>query len=67
MLEMDRFSEGYKRAIDKIWGPIGKNGFLGRNPSFWARTRSKTENFFRVVEWESCSPGYTGNTGNMPC
>ena len=26
-LEMDRLSEGYKRAIDKIWGPTAKNRF----------------------------------------
>ena len=32
---MDRHSDGgYKRAIDKIQGPIAKNGVLGRNPSF---------------------------------
>ena len=25
---MDRLSEGYKRAIDKIWGPLAKNHAL---------------------------------------
>ena len=32
--EMDRLSEGYKQAIDKIWSPMAKNGFLGWNPGF---------------------------------
>ena len=30
--EMDRLSEGYKWAVDKIWDHIAKNWFLGRNP-----------------------------------
>ena len=30
--EMDRLSEGYKRAIDKILGPIAKNGL------FWPKS-----------------------------
>ena len=30
-------AEGYKRAIDEIWGPIAKNEFSGRNPKFWAQ------------------------------
>ena len=30
--QIDRNVEGYKRAIDENWGPIAKNGFLGRNP-----------------------------------
>ena len=38
-LEMDRLSEGCKRAIDKSRGPIAKNGCLGRNPSFWAQKK----------------------------
>ena len=32
--EMKRLSEGYKQAIDKIWSPIAKNGYLGQNSSF---------------------------------
>ena len=38
-LEMNRLSEGYKRAIDKIWGPIAKHGFFGQNPGFWAKKK----------------------------
>ena len=29
---LDRLAEGYKRAIDIIWGPLAKNGILGWNP-----------------------------------
>ena len=39
-LEMDRLAEGYKRSIDEIQGPIAKDGFLGRNPNFWAKKRA---------------------------
>ena len=35
-------AEGYKRFVDKNRGPISKNGFLGRNPDFWAQKRSST-------------------------
>ena len=31
-LGMNRLSEGYKRAIDKIWGRIAKVGFWGGKP-----------------------------------
>ena len=37
--QIDRLAEGYKRAIDKIRGPIAKNGFLGQNPNFWAQKK----------------------------
>ena len=39
MWEMNCLSEGYKQAVDKIWGPMTKNGFFGRKPSFWAKKR----------------------------
>ena len=29
--QIDRLAKGYKRAIDKIRGPIAKNVFLGQN------------------------------------
>ena len=32
--------EGKEAVIDKIWGPIAKKGFLGRNPSLWAQKKS---------------------------
>ena len=38
-LELNRLTEGYEWAIDKIWGSMGKNGDLGQKPSF----RPKTE------------------------
>ena len=40
--QINRLAEGYKRAIDKIWGPIAKKGFLGRNPNFWAQKKVLT-------------------------
>ena len=33
--QIDRLAKGYKRAIDKIRGPIAKNGFLGQKPARW--------------------------------
>ena len=33
--KMDRLSEGYNRAIDKIWGPMAINRVLSQNLSFW--------------------------------
>ena len=30
--QIDRLAKGYKRAIDKIRGPIAKNGLSGQNP-----------------------------------
>ena len=33
--QIDRLAKGYKRAIDKIRGPIAKNGFSGQNPARW--------------------------------
>ena len=39
--KMNCFSEGYKQAIDKIWGRIAKNGFLGQKPCF-SRDRAKS-------------------------
>ena len=33
--QIDRLAKGYKRAIDKIRGPIAKNGFSGQNPPRW--------------------------------
>ena len=33
----ETFGEGYKQAIDKIWGPVAKNGFSGENPNFRAQ------------------------------
>ena len=37
--KIDRLFEGYKRAIDKIRGPIAKRGFFGPNPSFWSQNK----------------------------
>ena len=37
---MNRISEGYKRAIDKICGPIAKNGVFVQSPSFPAPKKS---------------------------
>ena len=34
-LDMNHLVEDYKRAIDKICGPMAKKGFLGRKPRFW--------------------------------
>ena len=31
---MNRPSEDYKGAVDKIWGRKAKNGFSGRKPNF---------------------------------
>ena len=33
--QIDRLAKGYKRAIDKIRGPMAKNGFSGQNPARW--------------------------------
>ena len=35
MSAIEDIVEGYKRAIDKIRGPIAKNGFSGQNPARW--------------------------------
>ena len=35
--QIDRLAKVYKWAIDKIRGPIAKNGFLGQYPNFWAQ------------------------------
>ena len=34
--------EGKEPVIDKIWGPIAKKGFLGRNPSLWTQKKKST-------------------------
>ena len=53
---MDRLSEGYKRAIDKIWGPMAKNGFSGRNPKFLAQKKHFfTLNPVLTTTGESCT------------
>ena len=39
-LLMNRLSEGYKRAVDKIWAHMAKNGFSGRKSSFRAPKKS---------------------------
>ena len=31
---MDRLSEGYKQAIDKIWGPVAEKRIFGPNSEF---------------------------------
>ena len=52
---MDRLSQGYKRSIDKIWGPIAKmqcnakNGFSGQKPSFWAPKKDSHLNGHHVL------------------
>ena len=43
---MEDIFEGYKRAIDKIRGPIAKNGFLGQNPKILAQ---KDLHFLRLT------------------
>ena len=40
--------QGYKRAVDKIWGPMPKNGVLGRKSSFRAVSR-KTPIYFMIL------------------
>ena len=40
MCEMDRLFEGYKWAIDKIWGPRAKKRIFGRNPFFLPKKSS---------------------------
>merc|ERR1712233_256499 len=40
--QIDRLREGYKRAIDKIRGPIAKNGFSGQNPKILAKKKGST-------------------------
>ena len=37
---MNRFSEGYTRAIDQKWGHMAKIGFLGQKPGFRAQKYS---------------------------
>ena len=37
--QIDHVAEGYKRANDKIRGPIAKNGFLGQNPKILAQKK----------------------------
>ena len=46
--QIDRLVKGYKRAIDKIRGPIAKNGFSGQKwpksghfGPFWSVTRKR--------------------------
>ena len=46
--EMDRLSGGYKRARDKIWGHMAKNGFSGREPSFLAQKKHPLLNSYHV-------------------
>ena len=38
--KMIHFSEGYKRAVVKIWGRKAKKGFSGQKPSFQAQKKS---------------------------
>ena len=38
--EMDRLTEDYKRAVDKICGRTAKNGFLGQNRVFGPKKSS---------------------------
>ena len=37
--EMNGLSEGYKQAVDQIWGRMAKNGFFGQKPRFWAQKK----------------------------
>ena len=37
--EMNRLSEGYKRAVDQNWGHVAKIGFLGETPIFRAQKK----------------------------
>ena len=53
---IDHLAEGYKRAIDKIWGPTAKNGFLGRYPIFWLKKRSLLDgNHVLATARQSCA------------
>ena len=54
--EIDRLSEDFKRAIDKIWGPKAKNGILGRKLSFWAQKNSLLRsNHVLAIIGQSCA------------
>ena len=37
-----RKMEGYKRAIEEIWGPIAKNGLSGQNPKILGKEKCYT-------------------------
>ena len=37
----ETFGDGYKQAIDKIWGPVAKNGFSGENPTTTGQSCAK--------------------------
>ena len=41
-LEMNRLSEGYKQAVDKIWDHMAKNRFSGQKESFQAPKKTFT-------------------------
>ena len=41
--QIDRLAKGYKRAIDKIRGPIAKNGFSGQNPARRTATKNRSK------------------------
>ena len=55
--EMDRLSGGYKRARDKIWGHMAKNGFSGREPSFLAQKKHPllNSNHVQATTRKSCA------------
>ena len=53
---MDRLSEGFKQAIDKILGPTAKNGFLSRIRVFRPKKRSLLgSNYVLATTGKSCA------------
>ena len=45
----ETFGEGYKQAIDKIWGPVAKNGFSGENPTTTGQSCAKKKVAFSQI------------------
>ena len=52
---MDRHSEGYKKAIDKIWGLMAKNGCSGRKPIFCGKKSILYTNHVLATTGKSCA------------
>ena len=52
----ETFGEGYKQAIDKIWGPVAKNGFSGENPTTTGQSCAKKKvAFSQLYKYQSFS------------
>ena len=51
---MDRFSEGYKRAIDKIWGPIAIFFWIfGPQSEFWGQDQVGNAKFDQNSQFQN--------------